>query len=105
MGLLRPIPLQQVHKRAQLQPRDVGPAAALLHGAEQVEQLAAVGWQAAAKGAVLQVAVQVLQLTQQSQQGLGLALQLFAKLAQVGEHGFEPLLLLRAEPGLAHRGG
>lgn len=63
---------QQIHERAQLQPGDVGPAAAAFHLGEQGEQAIAVAGQAAAEGAVLDAAVQVLDAAQQIEQGLGL---------------------------------
>jgi len=75
MVVIGSIALQQIHECAQLQPRDVGPATAFFHGAQQRKQGTAVGRQIVAKGAVLQGAVQLLQLSQQGKQGRGLAIQ------------------------------
>ena len=68
--------LEQIHEGAQLQPRDVGPAPTALDTLQQAEQLAAVGWQAAPEGTVLDGAMQLLELAQQGQQGLRLAFEL-----------------------------
>jgi len=94
MLVVTAIPLQQIHEGAQLQPGDVGPSAAFLHGPQQVEQLGAVGGQAAAKGAVLQVAMQLLDLAQQGQQGLGLTVEIGGNRAQISQGCVEALLLL-----------
>jgi hypothetical protein len=64
MALSRILPLEQIHEGAQLEAGDVGPAATLLHPLQQVEQVIAVGRQAAAEGTVLDAAVQVLQLAE-----------------------------------------
>ena len=85
--------LEQIHEGAQLQAGDVRPAATLLHPLQQVEQVIAIGRQAAAEGTVLDAAVQVLQLTQQFQQGLGVTTQLCRQLVELADHAVELLLL------------
>ena len=97
MFVIRPIALQQIHERAQLKPWNVGPAATLFHRAQQIEQFAAIGRQAAAKGSILKIAMQLFQLPQQGQQGLGLALELDPQAAQLVQDLIEPLLLDAAQ--------
>jgi len=105
MLLLAAIALQQIHERAQLQPGDVGPAAALLHGTQQNEQFGAVGGQATAKRAILQVAVELLDLAQQGEQRLGVAVEIGGDRPQCIESPIETALLLiaqRAGNGAGH---
>ena len=98
------VALQQIHEGAQLQSRDVGPTSAPLHPLEKVEQGVAVGWEAAAEGSVLQVAVQLLELPQQFKQGSRLPLQFEPELFEAGEGCLQTLLLLDREFGTLHDG-
>ena len=72
-------------ERFQLQARDVGPATAAFHGLQQAEKPLTVFGQAAAKGAVLNVAMQGFNAAQQSEQCLGIAFQFLGQAAQAVE--------------------
>ncbi len=89
--------MQQVQHVAQLRAGDEGPAAAALHALQQLEELAAVVGQAAAEGPVLDGAVQLLQLPQQGQQGLGMTLELCGELFEAGQLAAELGLLRRSQ--------
>ena len=64
--------LEQIKKRAQLQPWDIRPAPTQFHVLKELEQGASLGRQTGSEGTVLDGAVQMLQMAEKGQQCLGI---------------------------------
>ena len=63
--------LEEIEKRAQLQPGDVGPASTELHVLKKLEQGASLRGKAGSEGTVLDGAMQMLEMAEKGQQHLG----------------------------------
>lgn len=79
-------------ERFELKARDVGPAAAALHGLQQIEQLLAVFRQAASESIVLDAAVERFEAAQQAQQGFRVATQVVGYVTQLRQQSIQPIL-------------
>ena len=83
---------QQVDEGAQLKPGDVGPAAALLHGLQQGEQLLTILRKALKEGTLLHVAIHYFKLPQQQEEIVGAVLVMIRERAEFLQQWCQPIV-------------